>query len=203
MFKRKYKMKTRKLILLTAIAVLAVIYAIQLAVTGRSPVKTFKMKESPDSLTISSNGETLSLTLDGGLWYVGEEKSAADDSKVEELVAKIKAVKTLGTVSRSSAQSELERYGFADVTTIIVAAQKNEKTLRTFTIGKNAASGNSYIRFDSSSETLLAGENLRSVFDLTADDLKMKAATQENASDSVATPENAESSENKAELKTL
>ncbi len=173
-------MKTRKLILTAAIAVLAVIYAVQLALTNRSPVKTFNLKEGIDSITVETNGQAVFLSLEGGLWYVGTEngsqKSAGDDKKIEELSSAVKSIKSLSTVSRSNAQSELERYGFADLTTITVTAAKNGKTVRTIKIGKNAnGSANSFIQLDSSSETLLAGGSLRSVFDVTAEDLMLKA----------------------------
>ncbi len=177
-------MKTRKLILTAAIAVLAVIYAVQLALTNRSPVKTFNLKEGIDSITIETNGQAVMLSLEGGLWYAGTEKegqkSSGDDKKIEELSSAIKSIKSLSTVSRSNAQSELERYGFADLTTITVTAAKNGKTVRTIKIGKNAnGSANCFIQLDNSSETLLASGSLRSVFDVTAEDLILKADAKE------------------------
>ncbi len=177
-------MKSRKLILTVAIAVLAVIYAIQLALTNRSPVKTFSLKEGVDSITIETNGQSLSLSLEGGLWYVvtenGTKKDAGDDKKIEELASAVKSIKSLSTVSRSNAQTELERYGFADVTTINVTAVKNGKTVRTLKIGKNAGgSANSFIRLNDNTETLLATGSLRSVFDVSAEDLILKADSEQ------------------------
>ncbi len=181
-------MKTRKLILSAAIAVLAVIYAIQLVLTNRSPVKTFNLKENIDSITIETNGQTVLLSQEGGLWYVatenGIQKSAGDDKKIEELASAIKSIKKLSTVSHSNAQSELERYGFADVTTINVTATKNGKTVRTIKIGKNAnGSANAFIQLDNSSETLLASGSLRSVFDVTAEDLITKNESSQTETD--------------------
>ncbi len=189
-------MKTRKLILTAAIAVLAVIYAIQLALTNRSPVKTFNLKNGIDSITIETNGQTVSLLLEGGLWYVatenGTKKSAGNDKKIEELSSAIKSIKSLSTVSHSNAQSELERYGFADLTTITVTAAKNGKTVRTIKIGKNAnGSANAFIQLDNNSETLLAGGSLRSVFDVSAEDLIQKTDAKETETAQTDTQENA------------
>lgn len=184
--------KTRKTILVAAIAALAVAYAFLLAASGRSPVKTHKLKDKIDLLSISTGEESVSLSLEGGLWYVGDEKAAADDNKVMELADAISQIKTLGTVSRSSAQSELERYGLADVATITVTAGSNGKTVRTVVIGKDASSSStSYIRLDGSSETLLATGNLRSTFSVKADDLKMKVQEKQEAQESSAQQEDA------------
>lgn len=166
---------TRKSILLLTIAVLAVVYAVQLTVTGRSPVKTFKLKEKADKITIISSDEKVLLSLEGGLWYIGEEKSAADDKKVADIVNAVSTIKTLGTISRSSSETELERYGFADVTTLEVTLEKNGKTLRTIKVGKDASgSSTTYIQLNGSSETLLATGAIRSALSVKAEDLKMK-----------------------------
>lgn len=173
--------KTRKTILLSVAAALAVIYALLLIFSGRSSAKTIRLKEKIDSLSITTGEETVSLSLEGGLWYVGEDKTAADDSKAEELAAAISQIRTLGTVSRSSAQSELERYGLADVATITVTARNAGKTVRTLKIGKDASSSSTnYVQLDGSSETLLAAGSLRSTFSVKEDDLKIKS--QETAS---------------------
>ncbi len=186
--------KTRKTILIAAIAALAIIYAFLLAASGRSPVKTHKLKDKIDFISVSTGEESVSLSLEGGLWYVGDEKAAADDSKVEELSDALSQIKTLGTVSRSSAQSELERYGLADVATITVTAESNGKTVRTVVIGKDASSSStSYIRLDGSSETLLATGSLRSTFRVKADDLKMKTQEEPEAQEN-ATPQESSSS---------
>lgn len=184
--------KTRKTILVAAIAVLAIIYAVLLAVSGRSPVKTHKLKDKIDFLSISTGEESVKLSLEGGLWYVGDEKAAADDSKAAELADALSQIKTLGTVSRSSAQSELERYGLADVATITVTAESNGKTVRTVVIGKDASSSSTcYIHLDGSSETMLATGSLRSTFSVKADDLKMKAQEKPEEQESAAQQEDA------------
>lgn len=167
--------KIRKIVLLTAIAFLAAIYAVQLVTGSRSPVKNFILREKPDTIIIENSSQTVKLFYEGGLWYVGEEKNSGDDQKIEALVDALKNIKTLGTVSRSSAASELDRYGFTDSQTLTVKAEKSGKTIRTLKIGKNSETNlSSYIRLDEKPETLLADRNLRSIFEVKAEDLEQK-----------------------------
>ncbi len=181
-------MKTGKKILLISIAVLAVIYALQLAFMNRSTAKTFKLKDKITSLTIEKGDETILLTLEGGLWYVGKDKLAAEDEKVVELINAVSNIKTLQTVSRSNADAELERYGLADVTTMNVTAKKDDKTVRTIKIGKNAAGSiSTYIQLDGSSETMLATGSLRSKFDVKEESLKH--IVEEKPAEEVPSPE--------------
>lgn len=177
-------LKTRKKVLVSAVLILAAIYALQVALGSRSPVKTFTFREKPDTITIQSSSQTVRLFYESGLWYVGEEKTAGDDAKIEELSDTLRNIKTLGTVSRSSAAQELDRYGFTDNQTLTVTAQKAGKPLRTLKIGKNSdTSLSSYIQLDEKAETLLSDKNLRSVFDVTEEDLKLKQEEPEPETD--------------------
>lgn len=177
-------LKTRKKVLVSAVLILAAIYALQVALGSRSPVKTFTFREKPDTITIQSSSQTVRLFYESGLWYVGEEKTAGDDAKIEELSDTLRNIKTLGTVSRSSAAQELDRYGFTDNQTLTVTAQKAGKPLRTLKIGKNSdTSLSSYIQLDGKAETLLSDKNLRSVFDVTEEDLKLKQEEPEPETD--------------------
>lgn len=167
--------KIRKIVLLTAIALLAAIYAVQLVTGSRSPVKNFILREKPDTIIIENSSQTVKLFYEGGLWYVGEEKNSGDDQKIEALVDALKNIKTLGTVSRSSAALELDRYGFTDSQTLTVKAEKSGKTIQTLKIGKNSETNlSSYIKLDEKPETLLADRNLRSIFEVKAEDLEQK-----------------------------
>lgn len=177
-------LKTRKTVLVSAVLILAALYALQVALGSRSPVKTFTFREKPDTITIQSSSQTVRLFYESGLWYVGEEKTAGDDAKIEELSDTLRNIKTLGTVSRSSAAQELDRYGFTDNQTLTVTAQKAGKPLRTLKIGKNSdTSLSSYIQLDGKAETLLSDKNLRSVFDVTEEDLKLKQEEPEPETD--------------------
>ena len=63
--------KIRKIVLLTAIALLAAIYAVQLVTGSRSPVKNFILREKPDTIIIENSSQTVKLFYEGGLWYTG------------------------------------------------------------------------------------------------------------------------------------
>lgn len=186
-------MKTRKIILLTSIAVLAVIYAVQLAVSSRSPIKTFKLKEKPDAITITFSDKEIKLSMEGGLWYIGDEKIPADDKKILDLSDAVGTIKVLGTVSRFSSENELTRYGLNDGQTIKVTAFKGEKELRRITIGKDASSSSqTYIQLDASSDTLLASGSLRTTFDVEEDSLKLKVEQPTSSEPDLTTEENAQ-----------
>ena len=73
--------KIRKIVLLTAIALLAAIYAVQLVTGSRSPVKNFILREKPDTIIIENSSQTVKLFYEGVLWYTGEEKNSGDDPR--------------------------------------------------------------------------------------------------------------------------
>lgn len=191
---KKVLLITRKTVLVSAVIILAAVYALQVVLGSRSPVKTFTLREKPDTLTIQSSSQALKLFYENGLWYIGEEKTAGDDAKIEELSDALRNIKTLGLVSRSSAAQELDRYGFTDNQTLTVTAQKAGKPLRTLKIGKNSdTSLSSYIQLDGKPETLLSDKNLRSVFDVTEEDLKLQQEepeTQQEADQASPQPDN-------------
>lgn len=199
-------MKNRKTILLTAIGVLAAIYALQTVLSSRSPVKLLKLKEKPDVILIEKEGKQIKLTMEGGLWYLGDDKKPADDNKAAELVEAVTSIKVLASVSHSSSDAELNRYGLSDGQTIKVSANKGEKPLRSIVIGKNASSeSQTFIQLDGSSETVLAGGSIRSAFTVDEESLKLKV--QENAPDGASadlsagqTPAEAQSKEGAANL---
>ncbi len=173
-------MKNRKTILLSAIAVLAAVYVLQTVLSSRSPVKLLKLKEKPDVILIEKEGKQIKLAMEGGLWYLGDNKQAADDKKAAELVDAVTSIKVLGSVSHSSSETELNRYGLADAQTIKVTVNRGEKTLRSIVIGKDASSASqTFIQLDGSSETLLAGGSIRSAFTVDEESLKLKV--EENA----------------------
>lgn len=187
----KTKKYTRKIILLSAVAVFAVIYGIQLVLANKSPAKTFSLKEKPTELVIQSGENTIHLVLEGGLWYTGENKESCDDSKVQELVDAVCEIQTLGTVSTIKSEQEAERYGFLDASSILVTASKDGNVLRTVKIGKEGASSQtSYIQLDGSPHTLLAKSNFADIFSVEEDDLKLKAEETEIETENSSDTEN-------------
>ena len=68
-------MKTRKIALIAGIGVLACIYVLQVINAHRSPIKEFTLKETPDTVTITSDAKgTVTLTNENGGIYTYLEK---------------------------------------------------------------------------------------------------------------------------------
>lgn len=163
---------TRKIILLSAIAVLLAVYILQLAVGGRNKVKVLTTEEPIDYVMIDNNGAKLSIRKNGDRWYVGDEKFPCHESRANGIVNAISEVKVLGNVAAGSA-ADNERYGFDGG--ITVEAYSGEKLVRSLFIGKNTATGSqSYVRIDGKSPVCLVQGALRSTFEATAEDIKEK-----------------------------
>lgn len=176
---RKY---TKKIVLLSAIAALLVIYILQLSFTGRNKVKVIATEEAIDFVLIDNNGKKLSISKNGDNWYVGEEKFPCQLNRANGIVNAINEIKVLGTVA-SGAADDNDRYGFDNA--IKVDAYCGEKLLRSVVIGKNTATGSQcYVRIDGKSAVSLVQGALRSTFETTADEIKEKPKDENKESDS-------------------
>lgn len=196
-------MRTRKIVLLSAIAALVVVYVLQLVFSGGTAVKDFNLAESPDALTITKgvDGTPIKIVKDGENWLVGEKQYPADKNIIESLVNEVKNVKVLGTVSKSS---DNERYGLDDANVLIVKASKDGKDLRTLNVGKKAStSQQTYIQLDGSKEVLLASGNKESALGKSIEDMRDKGIYSVNVGDimkiSVAKPDESYSLEKTGE----
>ena len=166
----------RKLILCILILLFAGIYALQLVFTGKSKQETLTLKESPDSLLITSpaNGQ-IKLQKENDSWFIGEQKYPADSDVVQRLLDSIVNMKTLGTAS-SSSQDEESRYGLVQGQAVEVEAYLENKLLRKIKIGKSTATGGqTYIQLDSKPQVYLLGESLDGLFTKSVDELRNKA----------------------------
>ena len=167
------KVKARKIILSACVAALALIYAAQIVIINRSPVKTFKLKGEADKITISTSAKTLTLTFEEGKWLVGDKKREADSDAVQNLIDAMREIKTHGTVSRSDDESELTRYGLNDTQTIEVSVERAGKNILSLAIGKDAAASfQNYVRISPSAEILSASGDLRNVFSVDEETLR-------------------------------
>ena len=102
---------TRKIVLLSSIAVLLVIYILQISFLGRSKVKTVYTNEEIDSVEITKNGgHILSLKKENEKWLV--ENFPAMENRANRIVNSVNEIKILSTVSYDL--SDLERYGLTD-----------------------------------------------------------------------------------------
>lgn len=175
-------MKKRKIILLCLIAILTVVYVLQLAFSGKTQVKDFYLEDNPDAIIITnSNKDTTTLVKDGDNWFINDKKFPADINSVNGILSDIKNIRSLGVVSHDSKDS---RYGFDSASAIEVTLKKEGKELRTVKIGKVSATGQqSYILLDASKDVLLASGNLTSNVSKSVEDLRDKNVYSVNVSD--------------------
>lgn len=162
----------RKMILSASVAVLAVIYIVQLISGSRSSVKDFVIDKTFDTIEISSseNGN-VSLKRYGDFWKVNDEE--ADNAKAKSISDSLVSIKTLSVISKSSGEDAIERYGFTDSQKITVKVSDNGKKYLSLEIGKDAANGQqNYIRVNGKSEIYLASGALRQKCSVKAEELK-------------------------------
>jgi len=169
-------MKARKTILLSAIVVLVAIYAAQLVNEKRSSIKKFILKTAPASYTITSGPNSVVLAGTNGKWTVGDRKYPANENQVTTISNAVTSIKVLYTVSRSDAESVLERYGLNKEKAITVTASSADgKVLRTITVGKESTTGSqTYIRLDGGRDIYLVSGSLKNTFNKTVDDLRTR-----------------------------
>ena len=166
------KLMLRKIILASAVVLLALIYILQVIAGSRSSVKDFVIDKTFDTIEISSseNGN-VSLKRYGDFWKVNDEE--ADSAKAKSISDALISIKTLSVISKSSGEDAIERYGFTDSQKITVKVSDNGKEYLNLEIGKDAANGQqNYIRVNGKSEIYLASGALRQKCSVKADELK-------------------------------
>ena len=169
------KLMLRKIILASAVVLLALIYIVQVIAGSRSSVKDFVIDKTFDTIEISSseNGN-VNLKRYGDFWKVNDEE--ADSAKAKAISDSLISIKTLSVISKSSGEDAIERYGFTDSQKITVKVSDNGKEYLNLEIGKDAANGQqNYIRVNGKSEIYLASGALRQKCSVKADELKKPA----------------------------
>jgi hypothetical protein len=169
------KLMLRKIILASAVVLLALIYIVQVIASSRSSVKDFVIDKTFDTIEISSseNGN-VNLKRYGDFWKVNDEE--ADSAKAKAISDSLISIKTLSVISKSSGEDAIERYGFTDSQKITVKVSDNGKEYLNLEIGKDAANGQqNYIRVNGKSEIYLASGALRQKCSVKADELKKPA----------------------------
>jgi hypothetical protein len=164
-------MKTRKIVLLSAIAVLGAIAVLQAVVSGADSVRELKTDAKIDSIVIAKSGsEPLALAKSGDRWVAGERKYPVAKSSVDAMLAALESVRVLGSVSPGG---DYERYGLDDPARITVTASAGGKVVRTIYAGKNSStSQQSYALVDSGKAVLMVAGSLRGAFDKTIADVR-------------------------------
>lgn len=168
-------MKTRKIILLTACAALLCVCVAQMILTGRSPVRTVTLQETPDSIRIQTGDSEVLLAADGGQWYTGERRYPANQSDADSMLSNLSEIKILDAVGKAGGGAAEERYELQDGKALVITAQKDGRTLRTVRLGKTSSTGaQSYITLDGGKDIYLVSGNLHSVFGKSEDALRSK-----------------------------
>ena len=162
----------RKAILSVAVAILALIYIVQLISGSRSSVKDFVIDKTYDTIEIDSSEKgSLLLKRYGDFWKVNDKE--ADSAKAKSISDALISIKTLSVISKSSSEDAIERYGFTDSQKITVKVSDNGKEYLNLEIGKDAVGGQqNYIRVNGKGEIYLASGALRQKCSVKAEDLK-------------------------------
>lgn len=167
-------MKTRKLVLIIADLVLLAVCIIQGIVSAGDGVKTFTYDGKPDEITIVTPSETILLTKENDNWFVSDSKYPVITSTVESLIEASSSIRALDKIA-SVNENNLTKYELTDGKKISVEIKKAGKILRSFSIGKDAASSSqSYITLDKGNDIYLASGSLRNTFDTSVDALRSK-----------------------------
>ena len=186
-------MWTRKIILLSAIAVLLAVYICQLALGGKNKVKMLILEEPVDSVTITNGDVKLSISKDGENWFVeenGKGKLPCQLNRANGIVNAINEIKVLGSVA-SGSDADKERYGLDHG--IYVEAYVGEKLLRTLSVGKNTATGRQcYATIDGKNAVNLVQGALRSTFEITADEIIEKEKEADDSEEKNTEPDSVE-----------
>ncbi len=159
-------MKTRKLVLIVADAVLLAVCLVQFILSARDTTKYFTFKDEPDSLEIVTPQETISLYKEGEDWFIGEKKYPASMSMVDSYISAIKNIRALDKVGSIANGNNVERYELTDSKKTIVTAKLGDKVLRTIEIGKTAVSSSQcYMTVDGGKDIYLVSGGVNDTFD--------------------------------------
>ena len=159
-------MKTRKLVLLIADALLILALILQLCLKTGDKVKVYQLSEQPEEVTITTAAESYTVLKENDAWFVGDKKYPANETYVTQLVDAVKAAKVPDKVASGSSDSTLEKYQLSEDQRITVVAKKNGSVVRTLYIGKDTNAGSqTYVMIDDSKDIYLSAGNLRNDFD--------------------------------------
>jgi len=168
-------MKTRKLVLLIACAVLLLVCILQGVLKGSDKVKTYDIKDTPDQLVITTPEENYTIVFENDTCYVGAKKYPANETAVDGMVEAISSIKVLDKVAVANNDAALARYELNEGKCTTVVAKKGDKVLRTLVIGKDSTTGSQgYILLDGGKDVYLATGNLSGSLKKTVNELRSR-----------------------------
>lgn len=179
------KLSVRKIILLSLIAVLLVVYILQLVISGANDGYSLVLKESPDTILIQNGTKSqIKIVNSNGIWLLKEGSEnpeenyailPANTETVNQMVTSLSKIEVLGLVSRNA---DNERFGFTENESVKIICSKEGKVLRTLELGKNSSTYQQvYAKVDESSNVVLVSGNPKTLFDVTFENLKAPVKT--------------------------
>lgn len=179
------KLRYRKIILLSLIAILLVVYILQLVISGANDGYSLVLKEIPDTIIIQNGTKPqIKIINSNGVWLLKEgselpeENNAiipANSETLNQMVSSLSKIEVLGLVSRNA---DNERFGFTENEAIKILASKEGKTLRTVELGKNSSTYQQvYAKVDESNNVVLISGNPKTLFNVTFEELKAPVET--------------------------
>ena len=168
-------MKTRKIVLIAADAILLIVGIVQIILNTRNTVKTFTISETPDQIVIEKSDGNINLVSEDGKWFINDEKYEAQESFVDSMIENAKRIDALDKVANLSNAASVTKYEFDENNAIKVTVSANGKVLRTFTLGKDASTGiQCYATINGTNDIYLINGDYRNTFDRTVDKLRSK-----------------------------
>lgn len=168
-------MKPRKIILLSACAVLLCICIIQAVMKNGDKVMNFNLSESPDEITFVTPSETFSLVLEDETWYIGEKRYIGNKDTIKTLIESASEIKALDKVGKNTSDAIASRYELNEGKVTVVSLKKDGKILRTINVGKTSTGGSqTYITLNDSKDVYLVSGNLQSDVVKSKNDLRSK-----------------------------
>lgn len=180
------KLSVRKIILLSLIAVLLVVYILQLVISGANDGYSVVLKESPDTILIQNGIKSqIKIVNSNGIWLLKEGSEnpeenyailPANTETLNQMVTSLSKIEVLGLVSRNA---DNERFGFTENESIKIICSKEGKILRTLELGKNSSTYQQvYAKVDESNNVVLVSGNPKTLFDVTFENLKAPVKTE-------------------------
>lgn len=164
----------RKIVLISAIAVLLIVYILQLVFENTDKTRVIRTKKEIDCIKVFNNDEEkLWVQKKGDEWFLGDSDSQIQAFKAVAFVNSLEEIKILDAVSKKTDDSE--RYGLDKVSALKIEAYSSGKKIRTVLAGKKSSTGNQeYVIIDDEKEICLSQGSFRSVFEVDAESIKVK-----------------------------
>lgn len=163
----------RKIVLISVIAVLLVVYIVQLVFENTDRTRIVRIKKEIDCIKVFGNGEEkFCVQKKGSEWFLGDTDFQVQKIKTNAFVNSLEEIKILDVVSKKIDDSE--RYGLDKNSALKIVAFSEGKTVRTVLAGKKSSTGNQeYVMLDDEKEICLSQGSLRSIFEVDAESLKV------------------------------